>query len=213
MGEGEVQENVEEILSKITEEQIEQELRKFIVAETVESFTLKTARSRLEEHLSLPEGTMKSRKEDIKKCIQKVVDSVQQLNADNKDKGGDEDAGETQNNERETDAPATKKQRVAEEVEEAPKDAAKIQAKLMTRTDFEKDAEEVACELGPSKFSLEPRVFSANSKGQSNVGWGYYKKVKMPVGDKLVWCTVSMSVIVAGSRDWQDGDKAGGRSN
>eukprot|EP00922_Rhytidocystis_sp_ex-Travisia-forbesii_P035489 GHVS01052687.1.p1 GENE.GHVS01052687.1~~GHVS01052687.1.p1 ORF type:complete len:139 (+),score=29.57 GHVS01052687.1:240-656(+) len=138
--------------------------------------------------------------------MQKVVDSLQEETHEGSD-GSEESPTEKKVNDKDEDGRPVKKQRLAEEVGEAPRDAAKIQANLMTRGQFETDAEEVVCELGPSKFSLEPRVFSANNKGQSNVGWGYYKKVKMPVGDKLVWCTVSMNVIVAGSRDWQDGSR------
>eukprot|EP00922_Rhytidocystis_sp_ex-Travisia-forbesii_P068662 GHVS01102369.1.p1 GENE.GHVS01102369.1~~GHVS01102369.1.p1 ORF type:complete len:211 (+),score=41.96 GHVS01102369.1:127-759(+) len=194
-------------VSGVTTEQINVELRKMIEAEKVHPLTPKQARVRLEEVLALPEGSMKERKEDIKMCMQKITDSLQEEN------NVSDEAEENTDEKKTKDGPAVKKQKVAEDVEEAPKDAAKIQAKLMTRCDFEKNADDVVCQLGPNKFCLEPRVFSANNKGQSNAGWGYYKKVKMPVGGRFVWCTVSMNVIVAGSRDWQDGDRTVGRSN
>eukprot|EP00922_Rhytidocystis_sp_ex-Travisia-forbesii_P034548 GHVS01051299.1.p1 GENE.GHVS01051299.1~~GHVS01051299.1.p1 ORF type:complete len:204 (+),score=42.15 GHVS01051299.1:75-686(+) len=195
--------DVEDKVSSITAQQIEDELRKFLLPSTVEAFTCRSACAKLEEELGLPEKSMKTRKDEIKKCIKKIVDSF-----DDTETAGEAD--ETTCDEMNKEEPPVKKQKLTEHAEEAPRDAAKIQAKLMTRGNFEDKAEEVICELGPNTFALEPRVFSANTKGQSNVGWGYYKKVKMPVGDKLVWCTVSMNVIVAGSRDWEDGERSAG---
>jgi hypothetical protein len=79
----------------------------------------------------------------------------------------------------------------------APKQLNKVQANLMTASQFEKKAENLIVDIGGNILEGEARSFTSGNKG-----WYLGGKIQVKVGNKLVWAQAGLNVTLCGSKEW-----------
>lgn len=178
-----------------SEETLRKHIKTIVDSNDLSQLSLKTVRRDLETRLDMQEGSLDADKQRIKDIVTVEIQRKQQ----------EEDADSSaplQSTPKK--AQATYASQVKNDKEKAGSSekgaTKKRQLDLMTKSQFQKQAEEVIVKIGDKKMKLAPRTFSTGSSGYFSNG-----KVELPCGDQTLMCQVQINCTVIGSKAWAEG--------
>eukprot|EP00325_Prymnesiales_sp_UTEX-LB-985_P033238 CAMPEP_0174714670 /NCGR_PEP_ID=MMETSP1094-20130205/18654_1 /TAXON_ID=156173 /ORGANISM="Chrysochromulina brevifilum, Strain UTEX LB 985" /LENGTH=187 /DNA_ID=CAMNT_0015914071 /DNA_START=82 /DNA_END=642 /DNA_ORIENTATION=+ len=173
--------------------------------EGADNLTAKTVRQKLEAKLGLESGALKSKKDDIAKMIDDVLNARDDNEEDEEEEEEEEEAPPAKKAKKGKE-PAAKEENpnkgkmtcTTRSGEEAPKNIKKVQETMkMSKSKFLNNASALEVDVDGNTLRGEPRSFSSGA-----MGWYLGGKVEMSIGGQTVWAQVGMNVVIPGSNAW-----------
>ena len=109
-----------------------------------------------------------------------------------------QDSKESEESQEESDKKAVKAQIFTASGKAPPRLLKKLQASILTKAEFHKNAQPVELSIFGNRAIGPPREFTSG-----NNGWWTGGKIEVPIGDKTVWAQLGVTITLLGSQTWQ----------